>query len=112
MNKRLFCERLKELRKARGLNQDELSDMLGYKERSIISKFENGVHEVPYSVLLRLAEIFKVSPNYLMGYDTPSVDYENLIKKGLDMQTISELSATQIAMVNAYMKALVDANKI
>lgn len=108
MNNEFICTKIKELRKRRNLSQAELAELLGYNDHSIISKYEKGVHKVPYSTLLQLADIFKVSPNYLMGYESYSIDTDALLQKGFDISLASQLTKTQTSMVNAYMKALID----
>ena len=56
---------LRELRKARGITMKELGDMLGVSE-STISLYENGKREPSYELLLKIAEFFNVSVDYLL----------------------------------------------
>lgn len=61
-----FCERIKELRKERGLKQRELADLCGLKLRS----YQDYEYDVSYPTvpgLLFLSEYFDVSLDYLMG---------------------------------------------
>ena len=60
--------RLKELRRARGITQDELGDMLGVK-KSAVCKYETERVALPAHILLMLAEIFGVSADYILGKD-------------------------------------------
>lgn len=64
-------KRIKELRKAKGLTQEELAQKLGLKD-SAIAKYENGrVENIKRSVIIEMAKIFECSPVYLMGLEEP-----------------------------------------
>lgn len=110
MNDNLFGERLKKLRESRGMYQDQLSTLLGYKDRTMISKFENGVHKAPYSTLVKLASIFNVSPNYLLGYDDVQTNYQLLLDLGFDLEDATKLTPAQIEIVNNLIRGLVASN--
>lgn len=57
--------RLKELRKARGISQLRLAMDLSMNQNSI-SRYENGEREADYNTLIRLADYFQVSIDYLL----------------------------------------------
>ena len=59
-------ERIRALRKAQGMSQDELAKKVGYEGRSAISKVENGDRDVSQSMLLKYAEALGVAPSYLL----------------------------------------------
>ena len=61
-----ICVRLKELRKKRGISQLKLAMDLGLNQNSI-SRYETGEREVDYATLIRLADYFQVSIDYLLG---------------------------------------------
>lgn len=68
-------ERIKKLRKEKGLTQQELGQMLGV-QKSAIAKYENGrVPNLKRETISKLAEIFNVTPNYLLGIDEPTAPY-------------------------------------
>ena len=56
--------RLKELRKRRGYTQISLQMQTGI-EQALLSKFENGERVPPTETLLRLAEFYNVSIDYI-----------------------------------------------
>lgn len=58
--------RLKELRKQRKLSQKEVADYLEITQVQV-SKYELGKNEPDLKTLLRLAEYFNVSIDYLLG---------------------------------------------
>lgn len=61
-----FCERLKELRKERGLKQREMADICHIKIRSY-QGYEYNEYYPDVPGLVALADYFAVSLDYLMG---------------------------------------------
>ena len=57
--------RLKELRKSRGYTQISLQMQTGI-EQALLSKFENGERIPPTETLVRLAEFYNVSIDYIL----------------------------------------------
>ncbi len=57
--------RLKELRKSRGISQLKLAMDLSMNQNSI-SRYETGEREADYATLIRLADYFHVSIDYLL----------------------------------------------
>jgi len=62
----IFQKRLKMERKEAGLTQQQLADMLGITQPSYI-RYENGTSEPSFEMLVRIADIFDVSVDYLLG---------------------------------------------
>ena len=62
-----WFERIKMLRKQRGWSQDTLAQKAGYTDRSMISKIEKGCVDLQRSQLIKFADIFDVSPSWLLG---------------------------------------------
>lgn len=62
-------ENIRKLRIERGLSQDELAILVGYKNRSSIARIERGDVNLPQNVILKFAEVFDVYPGDLMGWD-------------------------------------------
>ena len=66
--------RLKQLRKARGYTQISLQMQTGI-EQALLSKFENCERVPPTETLLRLAEFYNVSIDYILcRTDKPDVN--------------------------------------
>ena len=61
-----FSERVRELRKERGLKQAEIADICGVKVRSY-QRYEHGDGYPEVPGLVFLADYFNVSLDYLMG---------------------------------------------
>lgn len=57
--------RLKELRKSKGISQLKLAMDLNMNQNSI-SRYENGIREADYATLIKFADYFKVSIDYLL----------------------------------------------
>lgn len=57
--------RLKELRDTRGISQLKLAMDLGLNQNSI-SRYETGTREADYATLIKLADYFHVSIDYLL----------------------------------------------
>lgn len=81
-----FCNRLKELRTQAGLTQLQLAQRLGLT-KSVISFYELSERAPSPDVLIRLATLFHVSTNYLLGLDKR----ETLDVTGLDPDDIAIL---------------------
>ena len=66
--------RLKELRKSRGYTQVSLQMQTGI-EQALLSKFENGERVPPTETLVRLADFYNVSIDYILfRTDKPGVN--------------------------------------
>ena len=67
--------RLKELRKSRGYTQISLQMQTGI-EQALLSKFETGERVPPTETLIRLADFYKVSIDYILcRTDNPEVNH-------------------------------------
>lgn len=63
-----FGERLKMLRTEAGMTQNQLADRLGIS-KSVISYYELKERNPSPEILIRLAEIFHVTTDYLLGIE-------------------------------------------
>ena len=63
---KVFGERLKELRNAKGITQKELADLLNVSGNTVHS-WEKDKQEPSMNALLFLSEYFEVSLDYLFG---------------------------------------------
>lgn len=61
--------RLKELRMQNGYTQDMLGSFLGV-QKAAICKYETGRASLPQEILIRLADLFSVSTDYILGRDS------------------------------------------
>jgi len=66
--------RLKSLRKSRRISQLKLAMDLNMNQNSI-SRYETGEREADYATLIRFADYFNVSIDYLLGRtDNPEIN--------------------------------------
>ncbi|MFB9330067.1 helix-turn-helix domain-containing protein [Paenibacillus aurantiacus] len=74
-----FGQKIKELRVAQGWGQEHLANKMGM-DRANISNYERDVvKNVPADVLMKFADLFKVSADYLLG--------KSEIKDSIDTET-------------------------
>ncbi|HJB26731.1 MAG TPA: helix-turn-helix domain-containing protein [Firmicutes bacterium] len=59
-------KRIKELREDRDLKQKEIADILCITQ-STYSRYENGQLDIPSECLVKLAQFYEVSVDYLLG---------------------------------------------
>lgn len=71
--------RLKKLRKSKGMTRVELAELMGVTKLTILN-WEHGTHEIKGSNAKKLADHFNVSIPYLLGYDTDNT-FSELITK-------------------------------
>lgn len=72
-----FGQKIKKIRKDRGLTQQEFADSLGYAHKSTINKIESGQGDMSYQKILVLIEKYKLSANDLFdktGEDLKKID--------------------------------------
>lgn len=88
-------DRIAKFRKEKGLSQEELANLLGYKSRSSIQKIESGERDVPRKMIAQLSIILNVSPLDLLGENEKSLSptskrealsdmLENMTEKEID----------------------------
>lgn len=68
-------QRLKDLRKINNLTQGDVANMIGLP-RSTYSGYEKGTREAGYEVLIKLANLFDVSIDYLLGITEKKTTYQ------------------------------------
>lgn len=91
-------ERLKMLRIENHLRQDQVARLINV-DKSSISLYETGMRQPSYATLVRLADVFNVSTDYLLGRTNSSpVD-------------LSGLTAAEAAMINQLVTAMTKKNK-
>ena len=59
-------KRIRALREDRDLTQKEIAQMLGMSQTGY-SKYETGENDFPTAILLKLADFYQTSTDYLLG---------------------------------------------
>ena len=62
-------DRIRSRRTELGLTVEELAHKMGYKDKSSISKIENGKADIPQSKIAAFADALETTPAYLMGWE-------------------------------------------
>ena len=70
----ILSQRLRDCRKAGGYTQREVSIYCDLTEKSY-QNYELGTHEPKISILVRIAEFYKVSIDYLVGLTDDPTPY-------------------------------------
>ena len=84
---KILGERLKQLRESRGMTQTELAQLLGLQQTSIF-RYESGNTNPTAEVLLKIADTFDVSLDYLFG----RTDHPGGLQYSADPQLAPELN--------------------
>lgn len=98
MNYSDFGENLKQLRKGRKLTQKDFGAKVGLS-KAVVSKYENGMGYPSFDVLVRIAQYFGVTTDYLLG-----------VARGKTID-VSELTDSQIATIHQLIAEFKQANK-
>jgi len=90
-------ERIRMLRESLHMTQEELGEKIGVK-KAAVNKYETGdVENIKRSSLFVMAELFGVSPSYLLGWDgaktiedsaVENVQIDELIEKAYGGKTV------------------------
>lgn len=60
----LYLQRLRDMREDKDLSQAEVAEILGIKQ-TVYSRYERGFQTIPLEHLLKLAQLYHVSLDYL-----------------------------------------------
>ena len=81
-------ENIAYLREKLGLSQEELAELVGYKDRSSVAKVEAGKVDLSQSKIAAFAKALHVTPAQLMGMEPPPSDpvphasYREILSEG------------------------------
>ena len=81
-----FSQRLKQLRKDKYLTQAQVADRIGVTP-SMVSSYETDIRLPSYTVMLRIADLFGVSVDFLLGRQE---------KRMLDISALSDEEASVV----------------
>ena len=77
-----YAERIRRLRKGRGLSQEELAARLGVS-RSAVGMYETGKREPDFATWETIADLFDVDMDYLMGRGLSREQAQDLFVRAL-----------------------------
>lgn len=78
-----------ELRKKRGMSQEELADKIGVSQKSV-SKYEKQDVRPSWEAMLNIANLFNVSIDYLLGRENIDPTAANLLTASPPIPSLSE----------------------
>ena len=82
-----FGEKIKHLRLGKGLTQVQVSERL-HISKAMMSSYETGIRLPSYEVLIKFAQLFGVTTDYLLGFSRlKSVDVTGLSDSQVDLIT-------------------------
>lgn len=93
-----FGERLRQLRKEKGLSQAQVADILG-GTKMMVSSYETGLRYPPYPTLVKMARLYGVTTDYLLGATEKR------------MINVDGLSDDNVTLVHALVDALRQSNR-
>jgi len=85
-------ENIKKRRIELGMTQTELANKVGYSDKGMISKVENGKVDIPQSLILKFAKALETTPAYLMGW--ASADYVLSDEENLLIETVNDVNSS------------------
>ncbi|MBR6802067.1 MAG: helix-turn-helix domain-containing protein [Eubacteriaceae bacterium] len=92
----MFATKLKTLRLTAKMNQSDLAEIL-HVERSTVSRWESGTSMPAVSMIERIAEVFDVRIDYLMGkevvVETAKIPVIGKVQAGLPVEAVEEILA-------------------
>ena len=62
----MYFQRLRDLREDMDMKQSQVADLLGIKQ-TVYSRYERGFQSIPVKHLLKLADFYGVSTDYILG---------------------------------------------
>ena len=88
----ILYDRIRELRIANGMSQDDLAKAMGYKDRSMITKIESGKVDISQKKIMAFARVLGTTTSYLMGWtdekppepDGPKTIEARIVSGGMD----------------------------
>ncbi|MBO5955142.1 MAG: helix-turn-helix transcriptional regulator [Clostridia bacterium] len=95
--------RLKEIRNLKGISQRKLGKMIGVAG-TVVSKYERGICDPSVENLIKMAQIFNVSVDTLVGNDSKIVDITSLDKNRQYVinKVVYELNDIDVAKLIGY----------
>lgn len=69
-----MANRLRDLREDADLNQTQVAEILGMSQTGY-SKYETGENDIPTQVLIKLAQFYKTSIDYILGVSDQKKPY-------------------------------------
>lgn len=80
----MIDNRIRELRKSHGLSQEGLSLIIGTTQQAV-SRMENCSYNIPADLLIKMAEYFNVTTDYILGISDVKRDLNGQVRMNREM---------------------------
>ena len=77
----MYFQRLEDLRVDADLTQEQVAQVLHCK-REVYRRYEKGLREIPVWALVKLAELYHTSTDYLLGFTEEKSPYPPKVERG------------------------------
>ena len=77
----MYFQRLKDLREDRDMKQADVAKLLGIQQ-TVYSRYERGFQNIPIEHLLKLADFYNVSTDYILGRTNCFEPYKKINRRG------------------------------
>lgn len=98
-----FSEIIKQLRLERGWSQQDVADRVG-RNKMTISQYESGQRRPSFDMIEKLAEVFHVDLNYLLGF-TDKISRPAGDQTDPDANKYLAVTLAEIDLIEAYRHA-------
>ena len=99
---------LQQLRKSKGLTQEEIASILDVK-LSTYQKYERDAISPPYDTLIKIADFYGVTTDYLLGREPAQPEPNPFADLGLDKESEQEMLAQYMSFPPETRAILMDA---
>ncbi|MBO5560296.1 MAG: helix-turn-helix transcriptional regulator [Firmicutes bacterium] len=115
-----MTNRIKDLREAFSLTQEQLGEMLGVR-KAAVAKYESGtVENLKRSTVEKMADIFKVTPAFIMGWsDNPQelkADELRLLELFGKLNSLGKKEAikrvAELSVISVYNSAIINTKEL
>lgn len=92
---------IKRYRKRLGMTQSELAERMGYADKSMISRVEQGKIDLTQSRVIAFAKVLHVTPSELLGDDGINYDNREWIDGSDLLEKLKKLSKDDLALIES-----------
>ena len=71
----LYFPRIRDLREDHDIKQKEIAEFL-FCDQSLYSKYERGLRSVPVEIIVKLAQYYNTSADYILGLTDNKIPYK------------------------------------
>ena len=108
---KLVGERIRAIRKEKGLTQEKLGQMTG-QQKTYIGGIERGERNISLESLGKILDSLEVSPNYFFNYSNVDLENEQFDKQDyleIHLSLLANKTITEIKLIHRIAKEVFDA---